>query len=68
MASCSSETWVISLAVMAGANSATGIGERLLGAVERVGVDAVLEPGSEAWTGVRLWGLVAAAFRAPGLL
>lgn len=72
MAACSSETCVISLAVTVGANSATGVGERLLGAVERVGVEAVLELGSEAWTGVELlaglWPSAVAAFRAAGLL
>lgn len=72
MAACSSETCVISLTVTVGANSATGVGEWLLGAVERVGLETVLELGSEAWTGVELlsglWPSAVAAFRAAGLL
>lgn len=59
---CSSETFTISVAVTGGAHSAGGVGERLLGAVVRVGVevragvvDVVLEveveAGAEAWTG-----------------
>lgn len=55
---CSSETFTISVAVTGGAHSAGGVGERLLGAVLRVGVEVrtgvvevVLEVEVEAWTG-----------------
>lgn len=59
---CSSETFTISVAVTVGAHSAGGVGERLLGAVVRVGVEVragvvevelevEVEAGAEAWTG-----------------
>lgn len=63
-AGCSSETFTISVAVTGGAHSAGGVGERLLGAVVRVGVEVragvvevvvevevEVEAGAEAWTG-----------------
>lgn len=60
-AGCSSETFTISVAVTGGAHSAGGVGERLLGAVVRVRVEAgagvvevvlevEVEAGAEAWT------------------
>lgn len=70
---CSSETFTISVAVTGGAHSAGGVGERLLGAVVRVGVEVrtgvvevVLEVEVEAWTGVG--SSAEAALGAAGLL
>lgn len=72
MAGFSSGTCSISVAVMAGAHSAGGEGERLLGAVERVGVEVVLEVGMEvgAWAGssAEVGGSAGAALEAADLL
>lgn len=76
---CSSETFTISVAVTGGAHSAGGVGERLLGAVVRVGVEVragvvevVLEVEAEAWTGAGssagAGGPAEAALGAAGLL
>lgn len=75
MAGCSSGTWTISVAVMTGAHSAGGEGERLLGAVERVGVEVVLEVGVEvggggwtgAWSSAEVRGSAVAALEAADL-
>lgn len=81
---CSSETFTISVAVTRGAHSAGGVGERLLGAVVRVGVEVragvvevvlevEVEAGAEAWTGgagssAAAGGPAEAALGAAGLL
>lgn len=82
-AGCSSETFTISVAVTGGARSARGVGERLLGAVVRVGVEVragvvevvlevEVEAGAEAWTGAGssagAGGPAEAALDAAGLL
>lgn len=61
-AGCSSETFTISVAVTVGAHSAGGVGERLLGAVVRVGVEVragvvevVLEVEVEAGAEAEAW-------------
>ena len=76
-AACSSETFTISVAVTGGAHSAGGVGERLLGAVVRVGVEVragvvevvlevEVEAGAEVWTGAG--SSAEAALAAAGLL
>lgn len=80
---CSSETCTISVAVIAGAHSAAGEGERLLGAAMLFGVEVragavevvlevEVEAGAEARTGAGsstgAGGSVAVALAAAGLL